>query len=80
MLNGFRNKGKRSGLMESKLFMCYVAGSGKTSRVHSTQEQADVEAERLSSLPNNKGKRVYVLASIAEHQTEKEANNADKQR
>ena len=64
--------------MESKLFMCYVVGSGKTSRVHSTQEQADVEADRLSGLPNNKGKKVYVLASIAEHQTEKEANNAKK--
>jgi len=52
--------------------MCYVAGSGNTSRVHSTQEQADEEAKRLSSMQHNKGKKVYVLASIAEHQTEKE--------
>lgn len=61
--------------MEDKIFMCYVAGSGRTSRTHSTQEQAEVEANRLSSRPHNKGKKVYVLASIAEHQTEKEEND-----
>jgi hypothetical protein len=66
--------------VESKIFMCYVAGSGRTSRVHSTQEQADEEAKRLSGLPDNKGKKVYTLVSIAEHQTEKEANSADGQR
>lgn len=64
--------------MEAKLFMCYVAGSGKTSRVHSTQSQADDEAERLSGLPHNTGKKVHVLASIAEHQVVEGANNADK--
>ena len=62
--------------MESKIFMCYVAGSGRTSRVHSTRKQADAEAERLSSLSNNKGKKVYVLADIAEYQTEREVSNA----
>jgi len=56
--------------------MCYVEGSPKTSHIHSTQEQAEAEAERLSNLPGNKGKKVYVLASIAERQTEKEADNA----
>ena len=61
--------------MESKVFMCYVAGSGRTGRVHSTQEKADEEAKRLSSLPHNVGKNVYVLADIAEHITEKEENN-----
>jgi len=61
---------------ESKMFMCYVSGSSRTSRIHSTQEQAETEAERLSNLPGNKGKKVYVLASIAERQTKKEADNA----
>ena len=58
--------------MESKIFMCYVAGSNRTSRVHGTQEQAEIEARRLSSLPNNVGKKVYVLADLTEHITEKE--------
>lgn len=63
--------------MENRIFMCYVAGSGRTSRVHSTQERAEEEAKRLSSLPKNKGKKVYVIANIAEYQTEKEVDNAD---
>lgn len=58
--------------MENKIFMCYVAGSGRTSRIHSTQEQAETEAERLSNLTDNKGKKVYVLSSVAEYQSEKE--------
>jgi len=52
--------------------MCYVDGSGKASRVHSTQEQAEAEAKRLSNLPHNVGKMVYVMANIAEHKIEKE--------
>lgn len=58
--------------MENKIFMCYVVGSRNTNRVHSTQEQADAEAERLSSLPHNVGKKVYVLTSISDHQTDKD--------
>lgn len=58
--------------MGTKMFMCYVAGSSRTSRIHSTQEQAEVEAKRLSKLPHNKGKKVCVLAGITEYQTNKE--------
>jgi hypothetical protein len=61
--------------MGSKLFMCYVSGSRGTSRVHSAQERADAEAKRLSSLPNNRGRKVYVLSNIDEHITKKEENN-----
>lgn len=62
--------------MENKIFMCFVEGSRGTNHIHDTQESAETEADRLSGLPENTGKKVYVLASVAERRTEKEENNA----
>jgi len=63
---------------ESKVFMCYVSGSGKTSRIHNTRESADTEAKRLADLARNKGKKVYVLADVAKYQVEMEEHNAER--
>jgi hypothetical protein len=46
---------------EDEFYMCLVEGS-KTSHVkHRNRTEALAEAERLSQLPDNVGKRVYIM-------------------
>ncbi len=49
-----------------KFWMCYVEGktTGPAIR-HPCESSARQEAERLAQLPDNRGKRVYILESIA---------------
>jgi len=47
-----------------KFWMVLVEGTKTTSYIHYTLDSAKAEAERLASLPRNRGKRVAVLESI----------------
>ena len=50
--------------MESKFYMCYVEDSRGCSYIHPSLEDARTEAERLTKMPGNEGKRVYIMESI----------------
>jgi len=47
-----------------KFFMLYVKGRQGPAVKHFSQEEAMAEAERLAQLPENLGKKVYLLEAI----------------
>jgi len=47
-----------------KFFMVWLADSPTTSKRHPTREGAEREADRIARLPNNIGRKVYVLESM----------------
>jgi hypothetical protein len=50
---------------DNKFWTCFVEGSGGgTYYRHEWESDAYTEAERLSRLPNNRGKKVYILEMV----------------
>ncbi len=49
----------------NEFWCCYVEGSGGFKIAHFEEEEARNEAERLSLLPENQGKKVWLLFSEA---------------
>ncbi len=51
--------------MPQKFFMVWLKDSPTTQYRHPTKKQAQVEADRIARLPENIGKKVYVLEAIS---------------
>ena len=51
--------------MEDYFFMVFVNGCHNPTYQHASLENAKAEAVRLSKLPDNQGKKVYVLSVVA---------------
>lgn len=49
----------------NKFWMIYVEGKGAPTYKHPTENEARKEAERLAKLPDNQGRGVFVLESVA---------------
>ena len=47
-----------------KFWMCWLEASPKTTRRHMSYEIARCEADRIAMLPENKGRKVYVLEAL----------------
>ncbi|MFW9991945.1 MAG: hypothetical protein ACFFD4_07775 [Candidatus Odinarchaeota archaeon] len=47
-----------------KFWMVWLANSPNTKHRHPTQQLAEKEADRIARLPENLGKKVYVLEAI----------------
>lgn len=50
---------------EERFFMVYVDGRRNPEMKHATRQAAESEAERLAQLPDNQGRYIYVLESVA---------------
>ena len=48
-----------------KFFMIFVEGKRGSTYKHKTPQEVAIEAERLARLPDNLGRRVYVLNTIS---------------
>jgi hypothetical protein len=49
----------------NRFWMVYVEGQRSPTFHHWTEKEARIEAERLAKLPENEGREVFVLSSIA---------------
>ena len=49
---------------QTKFWMCFVEGNRSPERCHLTADVAQEEAIRLARIPENCGKRVYILEAI----------------
>jgi hypothetical protein len=50
---------------EERFYMVYVDGRRNPEMKHATQQSAETEAERLAQIPENQGRYVYILESVA---------------
>ncbi len=48
-----------------KFYFCYVDGKSMPTKKHLSLLDAQTEAERLAHLPDNLGRKVYILATDA---------------
>jgi len=56
---------KRDGYPDQTFWMCYVQGAHTPTYFYLTEAAARKEAERLASLPDNQGRRVFLLKAVA---------------
>ncbi len=63
-LDWIEGESQQKGVKVDNFYMCYVEGRSRFIAPYNTLNMARTEAELLANLPENEGKKVYLLTSI----------------